>query len=100
MKNKYIIRSRISETKFREIVRLYYAYLNATDTSKLCRISRVTLTKIFHEIRLKIFKLQEIDNIEKVSGEVELDESCFGARREEVNVVEELIKVKQLYLDS
>ena len=81
MKNKYIIRSRISESKFREIVKLFCADLNATDTSKLCWISRTTLTKIFYEIRLKIFKLQETNNIEKVSGELELDESYFGARR-------------------
>jgi len=81
MKNKYIQRSRISESKFREIVKLFCADLNATDTSKLCGISRITITKIFHEIRLKIFKLQQSLNIEKVSGEVELDESYFGARR-------------------
>lgn len=80
MKNKYIQRSCISEGKFREIVKLFCADLNATDTSKLCGISIVTITKIFYEIRLKIFKLQEGLNTEKVSGEVELDESYFGAR--------------------
>ena len=81
MKNKYIYRSRISEGKFREIVKLFCADLNATDSSKLCNVSRVSVTKIFYEIRIRIFDLQESLNTEKVSGEVELDESYFGARR-------------------
>lgn len=81
MKNKYIYRSRISESKFREIIKFFSADLNATDTSKLVGVSRVTITRIFKEARLRIFNLQEEFSKQKVSGEIELDESYFGAKR-------------------
>jgi len=81
MKNKYIYRSRISESKFREILKFFCADLNATDTASLCGVSSITCRKIFHEIRLIIFEYQESIKEEKLSGEIELDESYFGARR-------------------
>ena len=81
MKNKYIYRSRISEAKFREIVRLFCADLNATDSAKICRISSITVRKIFRSLRVRIYNYQESENQEFVSGEIELDESYFGAKR-------------------
>ena len=80
MKNKYIIRSRISEAKFREILRLFCADLTSTSVSELTGISRVTTNKIFNSIRLRILDHQEgINNSLKFTGDVELDESyCRG----------------------
>ena len=79
MKNKYIIRSRISEKKFREILKYFTEDIEASKISNLTKISEVTLCKIFREIR--ILMSQECENISKFSGEIEIDESYFGAKR-------------------
>ena len=80
MKNKYIYRSRISESKFREIVRLFAQDLSAVDTSEITSISRVTVNKIYGELRRLIYEYQS-GQLAQFSGEIELDESYFGARR-------------------
>ena len=79
MKNKYIIRSRISEKKFREILKYFAEDIEASKISNLTKISEVTLCKIFREIR--ILMSQECEKISKFSGEIEIDESYFGAKR-------------------
>ncbi len=79
MKNKYIIRSRISEKKFREILKYFAEDIEASKISNLTKISEVTLCKIFREIRILMF--QECEKISKFSGEIEIDESYFGAKR-------------------
>ena len=43
MKNKYVIRSRISEAKFRQIILLFSEDLSATQISHLTRLSRQTI---------------------------------------------------------
>ena len=79
MKNKYIIRSRISEAKFREILRYFCIDIEATKISELTGISEVTLWKYFKQIR--ILMMNECEKISKFSGEIEIDESYFGAKR-------------------
>ena len=88
MKNKYIIRSRISEKKFREILKYFAEDIEASKISNLAKISEVTLCKIFREIRILMSK--ECEKISKFSGEIskpaqklrfEIDESYFGAKR-------------------
>lgn len=82
MKNKYIIRSRISEAKFREILKLFCADLTSTSCSELTGISRVTTNRIFNLIRIRILEYQNtLNSTIQFSGDVELDESYFGARR-------------------
>jgi transposase len=82
MKNKYINRSRISEAKFREILKLFCADLTSTSVSELTGISRVTTNKIFNQIRVRILEYQNsLNSTIQFSGDVELDESYFGARR-------------------
>jgi transposase len=82
MKNKYINRSRISEAKFREILRLFCADLTSTSVGELTGISRVTTNKIFNQIRVRILEYQNnLNSSIQFSGDVELDESYFGARR-------------------
>jgi transposase len=80
MKNKYIYRSKLSEKKFREILRYFCVDLEAKKVADLTGISRQTINKIYHQIRgtiaLECEKESPFEN-----GEVELDESYFGARR-------------------
>lgn len=79
MKNKYIVRSRISEAKFREILKYFCTDIEATKIAKFTKISEVSLCKIFKQIR--ILMATECEKISKFSGEIEIDESYFGAKR-------------------
>ncbi|BAV94643.1 transposase [Ichthyobacterium seriolicida] len=80
MKNKYIIRSRISEAKFRSILRLFCLNIEAKKVSKLTNVSRYTINKIFDKLRLLIVQKCEEESPFN-QGEIELDESYFGAKR-------------------
>jgi transposase len=79
MKNKYCNRSRISEKKFREIIRYFSLDLEAGKISKLSGISRPTINKILTKIREKIAEFCADEA--KFSGVVEVDESYFGPKR-------------------
>ena len=79
MKNRYCVRSRISEAKFREIIRYFSLDLEATKIAKLTGISEQTLAKYLRVIRERIAQHCEAEN--PFSGEVEVDESYFGPRR-------------------
>jgi len=79
MKNKYINRSKVSEAKFRQILRYFTEDFNSTQTSKLTGISRRTISDIYQKLKLRIGSLTEEE--EQLSGEIEADESYFGARR-------------------
>ena len=79
MKNKYIYRSRISEKKFREILKYFAQDIEATKIANLTGISRISVNKILKNIR--ILMASECEKISKFSGEIEIDESYFGSRR-------------------
>ena len=79
MKNKYIVRSRISKVKFREILKYFCTDIEAAKIAKFTKISEVSLCKIFKRIR--ILMATECEKISKFSGEIEIDESYFGAKR-------------------
>lgn len=79
MNNKYYKRSKISEAKFRQLLRYFSMDFTATDTAQLTGLSRRSVTDIYQRIRARIlgwsiaqFPLQ---------GEIEVDESYFGAKR-------------------
>lgn len=80
MKNKYCNRSRISEAKFREIIKYFSLDLEAKKISILTGVSEQTLTKYFYKIREKIAEFCADEA--KFSGVVEVDESYFGAKRQ------------------
>ena len=80
MNNKYIYRSRISEAKTREIIRYFSVDLNATQISKLSNLSRNSVNNILTALRLRISLLSELET--PFNGEIEVDESYFGARRQ------------------
>ena len=79
LKNRYIRRSHISEKKFREILKLFSLDLTAEESANLSGISRNTINKLYKKIREKITKKSEKPDC--FSGEIELDESYFGAKR-------------------
>ena len=79
MLNKYVNRSRISEAKFREIVKLFSLDLEADQVSKITLLSRNTINKYFKAFRIRIVEYCNITS--PYSGEIEVDESYFGARR-------------------
>ena len=79
MKNKYANRSKISEAKFRQIVKLFAADLDAGQIAEIASINRNTVNRYLAAIRLRIAEYCE--DASPVQGEVEVDESFFGARR-------------------
>ena len=80
MKNKYFIRSRISEKKFREIIKLFSGDLTACQIALFSGVSRMCVNRILKQVRIRIAEFCEQESIFK-NGEVEMDESYFGARR-------------------
>ena len=80
VKNKYVIRSRISEAKFRQIILLFSEDFSATQISHLTRLIRQTINKYLAAIRLRILELSLLQSAPLV-GQIEVDESYFGARR-------------------
>ena len=79
LKNKYLYRAHISEKKFREILRWFCEDLDATKTASFSKVQRKSVNQLFAKMRTRIFDLCQKE--EKFSGEIEVDESYFGARR-------------------
>ena len=80
IKNKYVIRSRISAHKFREIMRYFSLDLNAVQIQKLTGLSRQSINKYLKAIRERIAQLSQLQPHLK-GEEVEVDENYFGAKR-------------------
>ena len=79
MINKYINRSRISEAKFRNLLQLFCLDIDAHTIAIITGLSRNTINRHFRLIRERIAELCQQSS--PFSGEVEVDESYFGARR-------------------
>ena len=79
-KNKYFTRSLLSEKKFREIIKLFSADLTAQQIASLTQTNRNTINKILKNIRIRIYEICETESPFN-KGEIEMDESYFGARR-------------------
>ena len=79
MKNKYAIRSKISEAKIRQIVRLFAVDLDALQIAQIAGVNRNTVNRYLAAFRERIAPFCEAES--PVKGEVEVDESYFGARR-------------------
>ena len=79
MKNRYIFHSKIFETQFRVILRMFCDDRTLDEIQSETGISRPTLTRIIRLIRERIVEMSELEA--KFSGEVEVDESYFGPRR-------------------
>ena len=77
MKNKYIVRSRISEKKFREILKYFTEDIEATKIANLTGISRISINKILKNIR--ILMASECEKISMFSGEISSLQARLGA---------------------
>ena len=78
-KNKYIKRSRVSEAKFRDLVKYFSLDLGAQQIAILTNLNRNTVNRYLKLIRKRIAELCESETPFK--GEIEVDESYFGAKR-------------------
>jgi len=79
MKNKYLKQSHISNEQFRRILHLFCKEDTATQVADTTGISRVTINRLFRLFRERVLTL--VAHEDTLQGEVEIDESYFGARR-------------------
>lgn len=78
--NRYYRRSKISERKFRQLVRYFALDFTASDVAELTGLTRKTATTIFLKLRRRL--AEECERASPFSScEVEVDESYFGPRR-------------------
>ena len=77
--NRYYRRSKISERKVRQVVRHFALDFTASDVAKLTGLTRKSVTSIFLRVRERV--AEECERQSPFGGEVEVDESYFGARR-------------------
>ena len=78
-KNRYYRRTKISEAKFRQLLRLFALDLSASDAAQLCGLSVRSTNDIYQRIRLRL--AQHCAARSPFAGELEADESYFGPRR-------------------
>lgn len=79
MKNKYSHRAKISPAKFRQLVRLFALDLQATQIAEVTGLNRNTVNRYLRGIRTPIALFGDAST--PFAGEIEVDESYFGARR-------------------
>ena len=79
LKNRYIRSSKLSETKFRTLVKLFAADLTAVQIAQLGNINRNTANRYLRLIRTRILEFTEEQR--PFFGTIEVDESWFGAKR-------------------
>ena len=79
MKNRYFKSSKLSEAKFRELVKYFAADLTALQIARLSGVNRNTVNRYLHLIQERIAFHCEQES--PFSGTVEVDERYFGPRR-------------------
>jgi len=77
--NRYFHRSHISERVFRLIVKYFAMDLEATKIAELTGVSRNSVNRIMMALRKRM--AEQCESESPFSGEIEVDESYFGARR-------------------
>ena len=66
MKNKYVFRARISEAKFRDLVRLFALDLEANKIASLSRLNRNTVNRYLLLLRQRIAEVcEQVDLAQK-----------------------------------
>ena len=78
-KNRYFKRSKLSEAKFRQIVRYFAMDLTATDCAELCGLSLRSVNSIY--LRMRARMAEHCEACSPFVGALEADESYFGPRR-------------------
>jgi len=77
--NRYFRFSKISEAKFRSLLRCFSLDMTATQTAHMTGLSLRSTNQIFLRLREKLAK--ECEKVSPFSGDLEADESYFGPRR-------------------
>jgi len=72
--------AKISTYKLKKIIECFSLDLTATQTCKLLQINRNTINRYYNLFR-QLILLNQMDEFRIFVGEVEVDESYFGARR-------------------
>ena len=80
MQNRYIYRAHLSEVKFRRVLKLFCADVPALTTGGLAGLSVQGTQRLYARLRLRVLELAQ-EEARPFAGEVEIDESYFGARR-------------------
>ena len=80
MKNRYIKHAHISVGIFRKVLKLFCADIPALTTAGLVGLSVQSTQRLYDGLRLRIMELA-LEEARPFAGEVEIDESYFGARR-------------------
>lgn len=78
-KNKHVANSYLSESKFRELSRLFRADAVATSAANPIGINRNATNRYRTMLRTRIAEICEAES--PLGGEAEADESYFGPRR-------------------
>jgi transposase len=77
--NRYYNRAKISEAKFRYVLRLFALDLTASDTARLTGLSVRSVNALYLRLRHRLRDSCPVPA--ELDGAVELDESYFGPRR-------------------
>ncbi len=77
--NRYYNRAKISEAKFRYVLRLFALDLTASDTARLTGLSVRAVNALYLRLRRRLQTWCPVPA--ELGGAVELDESYFGPRR-------------------
>ncbi len=80
MKNRYVKHAHISEGVFRKVLKLFCADIPALTAAGLAGVSVKSTQRLYDGLRLRIMALT-LAEARPFTGEVEIDESYFGARR-------------------
>ena len=78
-KNRYFCFAKISEARFRSLLRCFALDLTATQTAALAGLSVRRTNDLFQRLRQRL--AAECAKVSPFKGELEADESYFGARR-------------------
>lgn len=79
-KNKYCNRAKISEAKFRELIRYFAADLDATQIAELSGLNRNTINRYINAIRERIAQLCEAES--PLGQQPGIDEAFFAIPRQ------------------
>jgi len=79
VKNRYKKHAKISESKFKKILKLFCVDLTAVQIAEIICLNRNTVNKYLKLMRQQIAAICESES--PFSGEVEVDESFFGEKR-------------------
>ena len=80
MNNRYIHHAHLSEVHFRKVLKLFCADVPALTTGGLAGLSVQSTQRLYARLRRRILALAMAE-ARPFAGEVEIDESYFGARR-------------------